>query len=52
MMYRNEQKIELRVEIYYILSHLIMYGNKPTTYKLALSENFLEQCSSDLDLEE
>jgi hypothetical protein len=49
-MYRNEQKTEVRVEIYYILAHLIMYGSKPVTYKLALTEGFLEQCSSDFDL--
>lgn len=50
IMFRNEQKSELRVELYYILSHLVLRGDKPLTYRLALEENLLEQCSVDLDM--
>lgn len=49
MMYRNETRPQLRTELYYILSHLVMTGDKHATYKLAMGENLLEQCGRDLE---
>lgn len=41
VLFKNETKSELRIEIYYILAHLIIHGKKEIVYKWYMQENLL-----------
>ena len=40
--------VKVKEELYFILLHLVEFGDKQTIYKMALDDNILGQCESDL----
>lgn len=42
---------KVREELYYIISHLVEFGDKVEVYKMAIQDKILVQCEQDLLME-